>query len=638
MSHETDAQAHQNDIDIDMTEAATANLISGEPDLDRRSSTTDSQEQSSDSTSYKPTTSEKHEARKTRIRWPSLWAWELAAATFSIICLGLIFAVVAAIDQRAISVWTLPISPNALIAILSTFSKSSVLLVLAECIGQLKWIYFQQRAHRLKDFSTFDNASRGPWGALELLVKIRWKAAAASIGCLLTLTSLAMEPFAQQVLSYRVKSIPKYSSSATMHTTRVYIPGLGVEMDTMKLLYESLFSTPEDYTCNSDSCEWSNFATLEVCNTCVDVSDSLRITECHEYSVEGGNYAKCNYKFPNPPPYDEGIDANVAIGGGGQTLLNTSATEIDITSMAPDYIARINILNLPYTPGLSNASVNLHKPNALQCTFTWCSRWQYVLYVVNGTVENDQRQTDEILFVNGYIPDHLPTRYTQLSPGFASGNYSGKNITAYPGRNISHELIRHFVDTIAQQPEDSRTFLVDTTASFSIGANIVELFGPGAISLAGRGDYYGSGLDLSSELGKLMYEKHNKNHTKTMDDYAAALTHAVKRSANSTVLQGAIKQQRTYVRVFWAWLTLPALVVLLSTTFLFVSISFSLEQGQVVWKTSAIASLFHGLRGWSDGTLSNAHTYWEMERSSRLMWGRLAEDDERGFLIQREDS
>jgi hypothetical protein len=61
---------------------------------------------------------------------------------------------------------------NAIISILATAAKGALLLPVAEAISQHKWLWFRRSQRKLQDIETFDNASRGPWGALTMLLKI----------------------------------------------------------------------------------------------------------------------------------------------------------------------------------------------------------------------------------------------------------------------------------------------------------------------------------------------------------------------------------------------------------------------------------------------------------------------------------
>ncbi|KAF2875202.1 hypothetical protein BDV95DRAFT_459597, partial [Massariosphaeria phaeospora] len=51
-----------------------------------------------------------------------------------------------------------------LVVVFSTIVKTALLFLLAECLGQLKWMYFEKRPRTLNNLEIFDGASRGPWG------------------------------------------------------------------------------------------------------------------------------------------------------------------------------------------------------------------------------------------------------------------------------------------------------------------------------------------------------------------------------------------------------------------------------------------------------------------------------------------
>jgi hypothetical protein len=51
--------------------------------------------------------------------------------------------------------------------------RGAIVLVTAEVVSQLKWTWFQKRTRPLKDMVTFDEASRGPWGSIKILVQFK---------------------------------------------------------------------------------------------------------------------------------------------------------------------------------------------------------------------------------------------------------------------------------------------------------------------------------------------------------------------------------------------------------------------------------------------------------------------------------
>ena len=70
------------------------------------------------------------------------------------------------------TVFSVNITLNTLISILSTISKAALLLPVSACISQLKWQWYHRSHRPLDDIDTFDKASRGPWVSLQLSWKI----------------------------------------------------------------------------------------------------------------------------------------------------------------------------------------------------------------------------------------------------------------------------------------------------------------------------------------------------------------------------------------------------------------------------------------------------------------------------------
>lgn len=146
------------------------------------------------------------------------WWWEFGAVVVSLVATTLIMAILLVMNGKPLQHWRLPIQINSLVAIFSTFARSSLLLVLAEGLSQLKWNHFEKQSSTLNQLQTFDEASRGPWGALMLLVKLKREIRCLSaIGAALTVLGLAFEPFTQQILEF-----PSRKVSITNGTAHVY--------------------------------------------------------------------------------------------------------------------------------------------------------------------------------------------------------------------------------------------------------------------------------------------------------------------------------------------------------------------------------------------------------------------------------
>ena len=107
-----------------------------------------------------------------------------------------------------------------------------MLMVVGQGLGQLKWQHFEQRPRRLVDFEVFENASRGLWASLRLLYYINWKALAGSAGAVITILALAMDPFAQQVISFGSRQVVADNMTSIIHAARAYDMNSQWEMST----------------------------------------------------------------------------------------------------------------------------------------------------------------------------------------------------------------------------------------------------------------------------------------------------------------------------------------------------------------------------------------------------------------------
>jgi len=128
----------------------------------------------------------------------------------------------------------LRISLNAVITLLATGLRGSLLITAAACeyhdrgfwiifltmegISQLKWNWYR-RTHPLSDITTYDEASRGPRGALMLLVspcllrvlhyrngcetRANLPSDLATLGAVLTVLTVVLDPFTQQIVRSR---------------------------------------------------------------------------------------------------------------------------------------------------------------------------------------------------------------------------------------------------------------------------------------------------------------------------------------------------------------------------------------------------------------------------------------------------
>jgi len=65
------------------------------------------------------------------------------------------------------------VTMNSALSWLAVFGKLPLMMVVAECIGQMKWILFGREKRKLSDLDLIDGASRDPLGALNWMFRFR---------------------------------------------------------------------------------------------------------------------------------------------------------------------------------------------------------------------------------------------------------------------------------------------------------------------------------------------------------------------------------------------------------------------------------------------------------------------------------
>jgi hypothetical protein len=157
------------------------------------------------------------------------WLLEIVSWIFSALCMTAVIAVLIYFKDDPLSKWTLAdttgLTLNAYISILSKMAGAALILPVSEALGQLKWSWFQQNSKQMWDFEIFDNASRGPWGSMLLLVRTKGKALAA-LGAMITLCMMALDPFFQQVVNFPDRWALQTTPSKIPRVTR-YEPSFG---------------------------------------------------------------------------------------------------------------------------------------------------------------------------------------------------------------------------------------------------------------------------------------------------------------------------------------------------------------------------------------------------------------------------
>jgi hypothetical protein len=119
--------------------------------------------------------------------WTSFGSWwliEILSSIISLAAMGSMVVVLQHFDELEARTWQFGITINSVIAALSTVARTAFMIPVGSAVSQASWIWFsaanQEKGYKtqLVDLETFDDASRGAWGSLKLLWRMKGRCAA----------------------------------------------------------------------------------------------------------------------------------------------------------------------------------------------------------------------------------------------------------------------------------------------------------------------------------------------------------------------------------------------------------------------------------------------------------------------------
>ncbi|KAF7194174.1 hypothetical protein HII31_04411 [Pseudocercospora fuligena] len=603
------------------------------------------------------------------------WWGELLAMTISVCALVSIAGILFAYNGKPRSTWQAIIRPNTVVSALSTLSKSAMLMAIGQGIGQLKWVYFARRPHRLLDFEIFDAASRGPLGAVRILYSVNRRALVVSCGALITIIALAMDPFMQQVISYESKTDVQAGSKSSIPTSRAYDsnspggPAWTVDpkawwfdpVSTANItaaVYAGIFARDPERTsaqCSSGDCQWGSFENLGICSNCMDVTSRIRIKEQFDGPFELED--SCTQGLGNPwrlyvTPAGAGIyrqcGRETTCIASGEMLWNTTiisdSSEEDGRSQ-DGTIMKFSTLKVPIHHAMINESEPCSAPvqQALDCRLSWCAKTYARTTVSNGTIYDLPTSHEALVFMDKTPPGVPGIPYNK--------SYSGPYHERWkvpPCNNVGSNATDRFCPLRlaafkpSQLPDLSHLQPPYGLSNFTENANAFWLNYMDALTFQHG---FGTILSASLENGSTGVDFRNpaqKFHQ--VDDFPAlldnvcqSLTKAIREGPNSTNFFGTVAVTEQYIFVHWQWMALSATLVLTSVLFLAASISFDFETSGAAWKSSTLPYLLHGLNAEAPSEV-HARDLDEMESQAGKVWVVLSENEDTNLkLIRRKN-
>ncbi|KAH7127201.1 hypothetical protein B0J11DRAFT_567909 [Dendryphion nanum] len=535
------------------------------------------------------------------LNFTDTWSWEGISIGWFLACLAANIGILVYISGKSLKTWNLPIEPNTLVGVFSTLSKAALATPVTQCISQLKWLYFEESPRPLINMQNFDDASRGPFGALLFFPKVffsknKSKAVrVAAIGCLVTLATLALEPFTQQVIGFRDRivliddgtEIARFSVSNGYDTGATSLTGLFTpeltDDDMQGSLLAGIFSKTIDTnryeTCSSSNCTWPAASSLSICSACHNVTAASK-KECTDPKVDIMiSPRQCNFTTPG------GIKLGTQRGRAQSaqfyyTMANVSCqTEFsstrNTTGMSNDAIlARIGILRDPalrQVPGYpDNATIS-------ECEIFWCKT---TYAPVSGMANSSQHTntTRERLIYEG-----APARFRIAMDRTNSSRYSLNQINI---QGIKALLTGLFTTDLASElsPLNKRE-----------NFNVARL------------------VHRAPDLDELF------------DSITLAMTAELRSSSrNTTEVSGQAWRNETYIHVRWGWFALPVAIFSMTVLLFITTVVMNRRIDGMLWKSSLLPYMFIG-KSWSVSDIKTHGGVAEMEEVARMKTFRTSE-------------
>ncbi|KAK1757077.1 hypothetical protein QBC47DRAFT_459729 [Echria macrotheca] len=218
------------------------------------------------------------------------WILELLWCLVGLGSAAAIIAVLAQYDGQKPPEWPLGITLNTFLAFLASVSKASLLIPVTEGLGQLRWIWFSRKARKADDFGLFEEATRGSFGSLRLLLSLKG-GVLGFVAALVIVTSLMLSTVTQATIQYKNELFPSnhtvqvpritvFSSDQFFldKTDQTYLRSLNLKQHISNGAYTPASQTvaSDSLDCTTGDCEFPDFVTVGICSNVSDVSSHVK--------------------------------------------------------------------------------------------------------------------------------------------------------------------------------------------------------------------------------------------------------------------------------------------------------------------------------------------------------------------------
>ncbi|KAJ5605695.1 hypothetical protein N7510_008476 [Penicillium lagena] len=579
------------------------------------------------------------------------WLLECLAMTFSVASFMAIIIILRICDQKPSPNLSYGLTLNTIVSLLAAASRSSLLFVVAAAVGQLKWIWFQRRERPVSDMQAFDDATRGPMGSLILLLQHQGLSL-ASLGAIVTIFAVALDPFVQQILSYPIRQTPSSTAQATMPQARTFAQNANY-YSFVEYFNAALWNTDFaiDPTCPSGNCTWPEFQSLGFCSKCQDVTASASLYGCDQWTY--ANISADNEEASSSSnPQEIFCLINAGHGNNGSVpieyfdtfrgtyiptavvwALNSPLNETFLGLESPLAVFAHAELEAEADTNITKLVRGLRIRSVQECILSLCLK-TYNVSVSSGTSLVNVTSVDYGKRFTHKLPNNNEPYFNDLDCWRPTNRSGPFNWTKLPTKNWADtEQFAFCLRTSSTEYGETGfislstdlitpPFLGYSSVDYVVNESSVWTVQP---SSGKNSADYGAAFDRVIDLGL----------GAVLSNMAAALTKYALETSNESAIGTAMLSQ-TFVAVSWQWLTFPSVLLVLGFVFWIATVVVNRRHRLGLWKSSILPMLYHGAEKVDPGLNSSGAEYTkisQMDESARTTHVKLVNITENRLLL-----
>jgi hypothetical protein len=500
------------------------------------------------------------------------WLLEEACVVLALALLGTVLALVGYFNGKPLSTWTAALSFNTILAILSTPFRGAIILPTAAVIGQLKWVN-PRGQQKLLVFRAYDQATRGPVGAVQLLAT-SWKRPLAAAGALIILASLVTDVFIQASMSIKLRQVASPGAAAlpvlhnyTSYSEQLSVQGnltyitIGPDTSLPGALYASVINSASPSLqrgvqpdCSTGQCAFGEYTSLALKPVIEDLTHRLKFQE----TVVN--------------------DSLTAVA----SLPYTGEFETELVMQANNFVVPYVNVTAVSIPLLNSSTRGLVMADIYGMTFN-ATGYGTAAYL-NGTLVPIQLDNVKSLFRAFHLQFRLVAETRNAS--VVDGQFSDRLVSSADTWSFN-QTGDAYVDIPLVSGKNGT---ISSMAYYGLTGLFYTSFNGSGAAISSNTTLSMPQATWTNQFLQAVYANGVENLNQTFTGIASGLSTSLRTQSNETV-PGVVMATQSYYHARFGFLALPALLVV-ATAILVVIVSVRGRQlNAPIWKTDIVATI-----------------------------------------------